>query len=113
MGLLDPATSDGRVIFFLPWESEINSLSSLSLSLYSSLDQISPHLSPPPSLGLSLSPYLSPPSLSDRTVAGTTDSPTELTHLPMPREEDIKFILSEIKAYLSPNLSGKSHINYY
>ena len=22
MGLLDPATSDGRVIFFLPWESE-------------------------------------------------------------------------------------------
>ena len=22
MGLLDPATSDGRVIFFLPWEGE-------------------------------------------------------------------------------------------
>ena len=22
MGLLDPATSDGRVIFFLPWESK-------------------------------------------------------------------------------------------
>ena len=42
----------------------------------------------------------------DLTIAGTTDSPTELTHLPMPREEDIKFILSEIKAYLSPNLSG-------
>jgi glycerol-3-phosphate dehydrogenase len=61
MGLLDPATSDGRVIFFLPWEN--------------------------------------------LTIAGTTDSPTELTHLPMPREEDIKFILSEIKAYLSPNLS--------
>lgn len=23
MGLLDPATSDGRVIFFLPWEGEL------------------------------------------------------------------------------------------
>ena len=23
MGLLDPATSDGRVIFFLPWEGEM------------------------------------------------------------------------------------------
>ena len=22
MGLLDPATSDGRIIFFLPWEGE-------------------------------------------------------------------------------------------
>ena len=24
MGLLDPATSDGRVIFFLPWEGKLN-----------------------------------------------------------------------------------------
>ena len=24
MGLLDPATSDGRVIFFLPWEGKSN-----------------------------------------------------------------------------------------
>lgn len=62
MGLLDPSTSDGRVIFFLPWE------------------------------GL--------------TIAGTTDSPTEVTHNPEPTEADIKFILSEIKNYLSPDVRG-------
>lgn len=60
MGLLDPATSDGRVIFFLPWEGV--------------------------------------------TIAGTTDSPTEVTHFPGPREEDIQFILQEIKNYLSPEV---------
>jgi glycerol-3-phosphate dehydrogenase len=61
MGLLDPSTSDGRVIFFLPWEG--------------------------------------------KTIAGTTDSPTEVTHHPHPTEEDIRFILQEIKDYLSPDLS--------
>ncbi|MGH0172932.1 UNVERIFIED_CONTAM: hypothetical protein FKN15_064175 [Acipenser sinensis] len=45
MGLLDPSTSDGRVIFFLPWEK--------------------------------------------MTIAGTTDSPTDVTPHPMPREEDV------------------------
>ena len=29
MGLLDPATSDGRVIFFLPWQSKSAGMSSL------------------------------------------------------------------------------------
>ncbi|KAL6073037.1 hypothetical protein STEG23_000455, partial [Scotinomys teguina] len=57
MGLLDPATSDGRVIFFLPWEK--------------------------------------------MTIAGTTDSPTEITHHPIPSEEDINFILNEVRNYLS------------
>ncbi|XP_037768974.1 glycerol-3-phosphate dehydrogenase, mitochondrial isoform X4 [Chelonia mydas] len=57
MGLLDPATSDGRVIFFLPWEK--------------------------------------------MTVAGTTDTPTEVTHHPIPTEEDINFILTEVRNYLS------------
>ncbi|KPP66743.1 hypothetical protein Z043_114725 [Scleropages formosus] len=52
MGLLDPATSDGRVIFFLPWEK--------------------------------------------MTIAGTTDSPTEITAQPIPTEEDINFILTEL-----------------
>jgi len=60
MGLLDPATSDGRVIFFLPW------------------------------LGL--------------TIAGTTDSPCEVTHHPSPTEGDIEFILKEIRSYLSPDI---------
>jgi len=60
MGLLDPATSDGRVIFFLPW------------------------------LGL--------------TVAGTTDSPCEVTHHPSPTERDIEFILEEVRSYLSPDI---------
>ncbi|XP_053139203.1 glycerol-3-phosphate dehydrogenase, mitochondrial isoform X2 [Hemicordylus capensis] len=57
MGLLDPSTSDGRVIFFLPWQK--------------------------------------------MTVAGTTDTPTEVTHHPIPTEEDINFILTEVRNYLS------------
>lgn len=61
MGMLDPATSDGRVIFFLPWEG--------------------------------------------KAIAGTTDSPTDLSPHPSPREEDIRFILDEIKDYLSPDIS--------
>ncbi|XP_030309839.1 glycerol-3-phosphate dehydrogenase, mitochondrial [Calypte anna] len=60
MGLLDPATSDGRVIFFLPWEK--------------------------------------------MTIAGTTDSPTDVTSHPIPTEEDINFILSEVRNYLSADV---------
>lgn len=60
MGMIDPSTSDGRVIFFLPWEGN--------------------------------------------TIAGTTDSPTELTYNPMPKEEEIQWILDEIKRYLSPGI---------
>lgn len=60
MGLLDPATSDGRVIFFLPWEK--------------------------------------------MTIAGTTDTPTEVTHHPCPTEEDINFILTEVRNYLSTDV---------
>ncbi|XP_063073538.1 glycerol-3-phosphate dehydrogenase, mitochondrial [Engraulis encrasicolus] len=57
MGLLDPATSDGRVIFFLPWEK--------------------------------------------MTIAGTTDTPTDVTAHPIPMEKDIDFILNEVRNYLS------------
>ncbi|KAI5108677.1 glycerol-3-phosphate dehydrogenase, mitochondrial isoform X2 [Silurus meridionalis] len=60
MGLLDPATSDGRVIFFLPWEK--------------------------------------------MTIAGTTDTPTDVTAHPIPMEEDINFILREVRHYLSPDV---------
>lgn len=37
---------------------------------------------------------------------GTTDSPTELTHNPAPTENEVQFILSEIRNYLSPDISG-------
>ncbi|XP_013888373.1 glycerol-3-phosphate dehydrogenase, mitochondrial isoform X1 [Austrofundulus limnaeus] len=60
MGLLDPATSDGRVIFFLPWEN--------------------------------------------MTIAGTTDTPTSVTAHPIPGEDDINFILTEVRNYLSPDV---------
>ncbi|KAG0172621.1 mitochondrial glycerol-3-phosphate dehydrogenase [Apophysomyces sp. BC1034] len=60
MGLLDPATSDGRVIFFLPWQGN--------------------------------------------TIAGTTDSPTEVTQNPLPKEDEIKWILDEISHYLSADV---------
>lgn len=64
MGLLDPATSDGRVIFFLPWEK--------------------------------------------MTIAGTTDSPTDVTSHPIPTEEDINFILNEVRNYLSVDVEGRA-----
>ncbi|XP_078408327.1 glycerol-3-phosphate dehydrogenase, mitochondrial [Cetorhinus maximus] len=60
MGLLDPATSDGRVIFFLPWAKVV--------------------------------------------IAGTTDTPTEVTSKPVPHEEEINFILKEIRNYLTPEV---------
>ncbi|KAL3281271.1 hypothetical protein HHI36_004484 [Cryptolaemus montrouzieri] len=60
MGLLDPSTSDGRVIFFLPWQKQ--------------------------------------------TIAGTTDLPCEVTRNPKPTEDEITFILEEIKNYLNPDV---------
>ncbi|KAH7968929.1 glycerol-3-phosphate dehydrogenase, mitochondrial [Rhipicephalus sanguineus] len=60
MGLLDPDTSDGRVIFFLPWENT--------------------------------------------TIAGTTDRPCPVTHNPAPTEDDIMFILSEVRHYLNQDV---------
>ncbi|KAK0425857.1 hypothetical protein QR680_009430 [Steinernema hermaphroditum] len=60
-GLLDPATSDGRVIFFLPWER--------------------------------------------MTVAGTTDAHSEVTFSPKPSDQEIEFILQEIRGYLSKDVS--------
>ena len=68
MGLLDPSTSDGRVIFFLPWQ------------------------------GL--------------TIAGTTDTPCELSHNPAPSEKDIQFILHEVRNYLSGEVKGDFYAFY-
>jgi glycerol-3-phosphate dehydrogenase len=61
MGLIDPSTSDGRVIFFLPWQGN--------------------------------------------TIAGTTDAPTTITPHPVPREEEINWILSEVQRYVSPTIT--------
>ncbi|KAI9370947.1 FAD dependent oxidoreductase-domain-containing protein [Aspergillus egyptiacus] len=61
MGLIDPSTSDGRVIFFLPWHGN--------------------------------------------TIAGTTDAPTQITRQPQPSENDINWILSEIRGYLAPDIN--------
>lgn len=61
MGLIDPKTSDGRVIFFLPWQGN--------------------------------------------TIAGTTDSPTKISYNPVASEEEIDWILSEIRRYLAPDIN--------
>ena len=61
MGLIDPSTSDGRVIFFLPWQGN--------------------------------------------TIAGTTDAPCDITPNPIAGEDEIGWILNEIKAYLSPDIN--------
>lgn len=60
MGLLDPNTSDGRVIFFLPWQGNV--------------------------------------------IAGTTDSPSAVEQHPLPKEEEIQWILDEVRRYLSPDI---------
>ncbi|TBU59006.1 DAO-domain-containing protein [Dichomitus squalens] len=60
MGLLDPATSDGRVIFFLPWQGN--------------------------------------------TIAGTTDTPSEVAEHPRAQEDEIRWILEEVRRYLSPDI---------
>ena len=46
-------------------------------------------------------------ALLGRSIAGTTDSPTDVTPNPHAREEDIRFILKEVKDYLSPDISGE------
>ena len=60
MGLLDPATSDGRVIFFLPWQGN--------------------------------------------TIAGTTDTPSGVETEPRAPEEEIRWVLEEVRRYLSPDI---------
>jgi glycerol-3-phosphate dehydrogenase len=60
MGLIDPATQDGRVIFFLPWQGS--------------------------------------------TIAGTTDAAAELTTAPRATEDDVRWLLEEIRRYLSPDI---------
>lgn len=60
MGLLDPATSDGRVIFFLPWQGN--------------------------------------------TIAGTTDTPAKVESDPQAPEEEIRWLLEEVRRYLSPDI---------
>jgi len=61
MGLLDPSTSDGRVMFFLPWQGNV--------------------------------------------IAGTTDTPCSVTQNPVAKEEDIKWIMDEIRNYLTPDIN--------
>ena len=61
MGLIDPSTSDGRVIFFLPWQGN--------------------------------------------TIAGTTDTPCNITPEPIAGEDEIGWILNEISEYLAPDIN--------
>ena len=63
MGLLDPATSDGRVIFFLPWEGA--------------------------------------------TIAGTTDTAAKVEANPVPGEQEIEWILDEVRNYLNTDVTVK------
>ena len=48
-------------------------------------------------------------NLWQMTVAGTTDSESDITHSPAPHEQDVQFILDEIRHYLSKDISGWSH----
>ena len=46
-------------------------------------------------------------NVAGKTIAGTTDTPTELSFNPLPKEAEIQFILSEIRHYLSPDVDGE------
>ncbi|CAI5726287.1 unnamed protein product [Peronospora destructor] len=61
MGLIVPKTSDGRVLFFLPWENG--------------------------------------------TLAGTTDSQSEITMLPSPTKDEVDFIINEANRYLAKEVA--------
>jgi glycerol-3-phosphate dehydrogenase len=61
MGLIDPNTSDGRVVFFLPWQGN--------------------------------------------TIAGTTDTACDITQNPVAGEDEIDWILKEVKRYLQPEIN--------
>jgi glycerol-3-phosphate dehydrogenase len=61
MGLIDPSTSDGRVIFFLPWQGN--------------------------------------------TIAGTTDTACDVTKNPVAGEDEVEWILKEIRRYLQPEIN--------
>lgn len=61
MGLIDPNTSDGRVIFFLPWQGN--------------------------------------------TIAGTTDTACDIKKDPVAGEDEIDWILKEVKRYLQPEIN--------
>lgn len=61
MGLIVPKTTDGRVLFFLPWENG--------------------------------------------TLAGTTDSESEITMLPSPTKQEVDFIIDEANRYLSQEVT--------
>jgi glycerol-3-phosphate dehydrogenase len=63
MGLIVPKTTDGRVLFFLPWENA--------------------------------------------TLAGTTDSASEITMLPSPTKEEVDFIIDEANRYLHKEVTRK------
>jgi glycerol-3-phosphate dehydrogenase len=73
MGLLDPQTSDGRVIFFLPWQG--NTIAGTTGITNHSL--------------LIFFTFL-------------LDSPTSVSANPIPSETDIQWILKEVKNYLDP-----------
>ncbi|CAO0799576.1 unnamed protein product [Mucor circinelloides] len=66
MSLLDPDTSDGRVIFFLP--------------------------------------------LQGNSIAGTTNSPTEVSANPVLKENEVQWILQEVAHYLSGDIKVRSEV---
>ncbi|GLE05469.1 hypothetical protein PINS_up014492 [Pythium insidiosum] len=63
MGLIVPKTTDGRVLFFLPWENG--------------------------------------------TIAGTTDSASDITMLPSPTKQEVDFIIDEANRYLAKDVTRK------
>lgn len=51
--------------------------------------------------------------LSGRAIAGTTDTPTEVTYEPEAKESEIQFVLSELKHYISDELNGNCNVSYW
>jgi glycerol-3-phosphate dehydrogenase len=81
MGLIDPNTEDGRVMFFLPWSSLNPPLRPCCFfSFWAGIDL----------------------ARQGNTIVGTTDDPTTLTYNPHPTEKDIDWILRNLTKYIDP-----------
>lgn len=80
MGLIDPSSSDGRVIFFLPWEGNTLAGTTGKTGDVLSADPLTPPL----------------------------DAPSELTFEPKASKREVDFIVEEVARYLDPTVQVRS-----
>lgn len=84
-GVLLPQTSDGRVLFLLPWQGQVGR------------DAASQHAP------VSFQPRADKASwfrFVPQTIAGTTDVATEVSEKPRATKKDVRFLVEELAGFL-------------